>query len=188
MGCGRFLSVLLRQRRQRRHDTIRCRSSLFGCIPQVSDDITRQVSLAELGLTHTMPGEHLWGWKTRPHYFQDDAVRIFDPFAPGVGSIYHIGEPIYWPNPEDSWDMAFALTTTDIPIGSLTFEPNHPIPDHYWWDDPADQDNEMISLWVITDAVEAVSWDSVTLQASGTGNDAADIAAINVWLDNDNGQ
>jgi hypothetical protein len=53
-----------------------------------------------------------WGWKTREHYFNDDAVRIFNPTAPVMGSLYVGGEPI-----KDmagaSWDLAFELTTED---------------------------------------------------------------------------
>ena len=129
------------------------------------------------------PADYRWGWKTRPWYFQDDAVRIFDPTAPVVGDPYLDGSPIEYPE-GTSWDLAFVLTTTTV--GSLTFEPNHFIRDHYWWDDPTDPDNEMISFWVSADPIEPVSWDTVTLKASGTGNDAADIAAVKVWLDNDN--
>ncbi len=51
-----------------------------------------------------------WGWKTRPRIFNDDAVRIFTPTNPHMGDSYRKGEPIYWPNPNQSWDMAFELT------------------------------------------------------------------------------
>ncbi len=57
----------------------------------------------------TVP-DYPWGWKTRPHNFNDDAVRIFDPTAPSPGIAYITGEPI-----EDElgnyWDTAFQLTT-----------------------------------------------------------------------------
>jgi len=49
-----------------------------------------------------------WGWKTRPHYFQDDAVYGFD----GTG-----WQPIYGPDGL-SWDMAFEISTVPEP-GSL---------------------------------------------------------------------
>lgn len=56
-----------------------------------------------------------WGWKTRPRdpdsLAPDDAVDIFNPTFPMVGSIYVGGQAIYWPDPTFSWDMAFALTT-----------------------------------------------------------------------------
>jgi len=54
-----------------------------------------------------------WGWKTRPRNpsstAPDDAVRIFDPLLPHVGQSYVAGEPIWWPAPEESWDLAFEL-------------------------------------------------------------------------------
>jgi len=73
-----------------------------------------------------------WGWKTREHFFQDDAVRItntinpitgttWPPTPPTVGSNWVEGNPIYWPDPCDTWDLAFELTTNqpayaDVPI------------------------------------------------------------------------
>ena len=59
------------------------------------------------------PDEFEWGWKTREHYFNDDAVRIFNPTAPVVGDPFVSGEPIY-DNAGTSWDMAFELTTQDV--------------------------------------------------------------------------
>ncbi|MGB2984886.1 MAG: hypothetical protein WBE26_03305 [Phycisphaerae bacterium] len=56
-----------------------------------------------------------WGWKTRPRALNspapEDAVKIWDPTNPVVGSTYIDGQPIWWPTPEDSWDTAFRLTT-----------------------------------------------------------------------------
>ncbi|MGD0785579.1 MAG: dockerin type I domain-containing protein [Sedimentisphaerales bacterium] len=56
---------------------------------------------------------HPWGWKTRPHFYNDDAVRITDvnsrPLK--IGSLWVSGEPIKYPA-GTSWDMAFALTTS----------------------------------------------------------------------------
>ncbi|MFO0972916.1 MAG: GEVED domain-containing protein [Phycisphaerae bacterium] len=52
-----------------------------------------------------------WGWKTREHFFQDDAVRIFSPLNATVGAIFSSGEPIENPTGV-SWDAAFELTTT----------------------------------------------------------------------------
>jgi hypothetical protein len=63
--------------------------------------------------------DYPWGWKTRPHFFQDDAVRIFNPTTPGVGSLYVLGEPIYWPDDTTSWDVAFALTTLPCVCGDI---------------------------------------------------------------------
>ncbi len=52
-----------------------------------------------------------WGWKTRQHFFEDDAIRILDPLAPQVGDRFQQGRPIEHPQGV-SWDMAFALTST----------------------------------------------------------------------------
>ena len=54
---------------------------------------------------------NIWGWKTRPHWWNDDAARGFDdPFFPG---------DIFWEEiigpAGNSWDMAFELTTIPEP-------------------------------------------------------------------------
>jgi hypothetical protein len=70
--------------------------------------------------------EHPWGWKTRPHFFADDAVRIFQsenavagapqgemyPLSPpALGAQWVSGEPITWGG--ESWDLAFELTSNE---------------------------------------------------------------------------
>jgi hypothetical protein len=71
---------------------------------------------------HNDPNFYPWGWKTREHFFNDDAVRItntnnptsgtaWPPTPPTVGSLWVLGNPIFWPDPCDTWDMAFELTT-----------------------------------------------------------------------------
>lgn len=82
-----------------------------------------------------------WGWKTRPHHFNDDAVRIYqiqpstDPpdgtvpptWPPTIGSMWVNGRPIEYPT-GTSWDVTFELTTNepsykDNPIpGDLNFD------------------------------------------------------------------
>jgi len=56
-----------------------------------------------------------WGWKTRPRDplspAPDDAVVVTDPVQPTWYSLYGGGYPIYWPTRDQSWDMAFELTT-----------------------------------------------------------------------------
>jgi hypothetical protein len=60
-----------------------------------------------------------WGWKTRAHYFNDDAVQIQTlsdgTWPPVVGSMWGNGVPIQfppYPNPDSiSFDMSFELTT-----------------------------------------------------------------------------
>jgi hypothetical protein len=55
-----------------------------------------------------------WGWKTRPHNFNDDAVRIYDVqsgiWPPQIGDQWLSGVPIEYPR-WVSWDLAFDLTT-----------------------------------------------------------------------------
>ena len=65
-----------------------------------------------------MQPENPWGWKTRPHFFNDDAVRIFDPVDPGSGSEWKDGEPIV--RDEKSWDLAFVLTTPPYDLGDAS--------------------------------------------------------------------
>lgn len=66
---------------------------------------------------------HPWGWKTREHFFNDDAVRIFlvdnqdgtswpgSPLVSG-GSRFVDGQPVEFPQGV-SWDLAFELTTNE---------------------------------------------------------------------------
>ena len=59
-----------------------------------------------------------WGWKTRPHIFNDDAVRITDfggplPWQEDVTTVNGFNE-IQFPAGV-SWDMAFELTTNERP-------------------------------------------------------------------------
>jgi hypothetical protein len=63
-------------------------------------------------------GQNPWGWKTRPRDplspAPDDAVQILQPppwqIMPGVP--YMLGVPIFWPNPTNSWDLAFELISS----------------------------------------------------------------------------
>jgi len=70
---------------------------------------------------------HVFGWKTRPRDATspapDDAVVILDPVQPVIGSQYGFGFPLWWPTPDQSWDMAFELTTS---------------PSAFKWDQPPD--------------------------------------------------
>ncbi|MBI4579424.1 MAG: hypothetical protein HY718_06955 [Planctomycetes bacterium] len=62
---------------------------------------------------YTAPTQFPWGWKTRPHYFNDDAVRIWftgPTWPPTIGSRWIEGQPIEYPD-GTSWDLAFELTT-----------------------------------------------------------------------------
>jgi hypothetical protein len=73
-----------------------------------------------------------WGWKSRPRDpaspAPDDAVLIYDPVAPLPGMNYMAGQPIWWPDPTNSWDMAFQLTTRwpdDLDFGDAP-DPSYP--------------------------------------------------------------
>ncbi len=56
-----------------------------------------------------------WGWKTRPHMFQDAAVRITavtPAWPPTIGSVWASGTRVLYPtSPETPWDFAFELST-----------------------------------------------------------------------------
>ncbi len=58
----------------------------------------------------------VYGWKTRPRAATspapDDAVRIFNPTAPYLGALYVQGQPIFWPDRTNSWDLAFELISS----------------------------------------------------------------------------
>ncbi len=60
--------------------------------------------------------DYQWGWKTRKHIFQDDAVRIQDAttWPVALGSHWTGGVPLQypeWPGGGETWDLAFELTT-----------------------------------------------------------------------------
>jgi len=52
--------------------------------------------------------ENPWGWKTRPHFFNDDAQKVTLPTNPVIGSTYEEGAVI-----AEGWDLAFVLTTRE---------------------------------------------------------------------------
>jgi hypothetical protein len=60
----------------------------------------------------TIPDFHVWGWKTRDRYYNDEAVRIFKPYHPGIDSLFRIGEIV-----ELGWDMSFELLTNELGEG-----------------------------------------------------------------------
>jgi hypothetical protein len=69
----------------------------------------------DIGLYQECRGEpkYAWGWKTRPHFYNDDAVRITSlggQWPPVIGSVWAGGEPIEYAA-GTSWDVAFVLTT-----------------------------------------------------------------------------
>ena len=82
--------------------------------------------------------QYPWGWKTRPHIFQDDAVRTTDVidasgasvWPPTLGAIWNAGVPVQVPEYPDptgkTWDLAFELTTNvRPPCHELEADLNH---------------------------------------------------------------
>ncbi|MHC4130624.1 MAG: DUF7901 domain-containing protein [Planctomycetota bacterium] len=85
------------------------------------------------------PPPHRWGWKTRPHYYNDDAYRIHDVIMPPVdwpwpapmppnwpprpGAMVTAGEEVVGPFGE-SWDLAFELSTNEPGEFDLTADLN----------------------------------------------------------------
>ena len=109
------------------------------------------ISIAARYPTGTTP-YYPWGWKTRRHNpdspAPDDAVRINNPTDPILGSMFMFGESIWWPDENDSWDMAFELTTKEIPPKKpvphlkwsqppIEVDPNSEIPEYSGWDQPS---------------------------------------------------
>ena len=88
---------------------------------------------------------HPWGWKTRPRDYgsgaPDDAVRIFDPVAPIMGSLFGLGDPIWWPTEDQSWDMAFDLSASMfVPEPKWTQTPHQAdegfdAASDFWWNE-----------------------------------------------------
>jgi hypothetical protein len=76
------------------------------------------VSISAVWPAGTKP--YQWGWKTRPHNWNDDAAETnqFNPAGkPSLGSVWVNGNPITYPLYPDphgvSFDMAFELTTNE---------------------------------------------------------------------------
>ncbi len=55
-----------------------------------------------------IPGKRLWCWLTREHYFNDDAVRLWQPLELYPGAIFEGGEPV-----TDLADLSFELGTDE---------------------------------------------------------------------------
>jgi len=81
-----------------------------------------------------------WGWKTRPHYYNDDAYMIQDVVMPPVdwpwpapqppnwpprpGAMVTVGNEVINPMTGDSWDLAFELSTNEPGEFDLTADLN----------------------------------------------------------------
>jgi len=76
-----------------------------------------------------MPDEpcYPWGWETREHFFQDDAVRFFGWPEPNISYSASEFEPIKLQ--EETWDLSFEL------ISRPKIPPKPPVP-HLKWSQP----------------------------------------------------
>jgi hypothetical protein len=80
----------------------------------------RNVYWLSIAAIYDVTPQYPWGWKTRPHFWNDDAVRIqqvVDPtgilgWPPRLGWQWAQGQPIMWQ--DQSWDLAFELTTIEV--------------------------------------------------------------------------
>jgi len=71
------------------------------------------LSIAAIYSTTGQNPQYPWGWKTRPHFFKDAAVRIKSvnaPWPPVLNSNWVSGNKVQYPK-GTPWDLAFELTT-----------------------------------------------------------------------------
>jgi PKD repeat protein len=71
---------------------------------QEGDSTIYWISIA--AIYEDYPDSLLWGWKTREHFFHDDAVLVYEPVQPTVGDVTITTEPI-----AEGWDMVFVMGT-----------------------------------------------------------------------------
>jgi hypothetical protein len=93
------------------------------------------------------PPPHPWGWKTRPRDPEsaapDDAVVIWEPTMPVLGSAYVLGQPLFFPD-GTSADVAFELIAEEQGSGIKwdqppVYNPDSQHPDCFWgWDEISD--------------------------------------------------
>ncbi|MDD5458276.1 MAG: hypothetical protein PHF37_02655 [Phycisphaerae bacterium] len=76
---------------------------------------------------YTDPNFHPWGWKTRPHIFNDDACSIIatqnGTWPPALFDFWFDGTELKGPD-SATWDLAFELTTNEpgpIPSADLDY-------------------------------------------------------------------
>jgi len=82
-----------------------------------------------------------WGWKTREHFYNDDAVVIWQPTAPTIGASFISGAPIWV-----GWDLSFVLTTQPK-VQAKWSQPPHALSEGF--DAPSD-------LWIAPPVVNKV--------------------------------
>ena len=99
---------------------------------------------------------NIWGWETRPHMFQDDAVRIYPVVAPQPGDVldpYNI-EEIQYPDGV-SWDLAYELGTDPSYIKwEQRFDPRWPWHEDIW----SQARRSAVADEVVFEAIVADDW------------------------------
>lgn len=92
-------------------DAVICQLGTAGGIPQCCTRV---------------PDRYPYGNKTRKRNpgspAPDAAVAIHDPVRPGLGSNWISGQPLFWPNFVDQWDLCFELLT--FPPGACPCNPD----------------------------------------------------------------
>jgi hypothetical protein len=84
---------------------------------QEGGDTVYWLTISAIYATMPPPIDYYWGWKTRPHFYNDDAIRIWMPTAPIPGMEFMDGEPIL-----EGWDLAFELTTHEcFPVDHVDY-------------------------------------------------------------------
>lgn len=82
-----------------------------------------------------LPVVYPWGWKTRQHFYNDNALVIWDPTAPVAGSQFTSGAPIW-----QGWDLSFVLTSSAPPLEPKWTQPpdmtsGFDAASDYWWNE-----------------------------------------------------
>ncbi|MFH1110081.1 MAG: hypothetical protein V1790_12935, partial [Planctomycetota bacterium] len=124
------------------------------------------------------PPQFPWGWKTREHFFNDDAVRIFAPNPPLLGSEFIEGVPIVTPDGE-SWDMAFVLTTNTPGPSKWDQWPDVSLPGLHAADGTTLADNWECQGGLVTDLHW---WGNYELDGQGHERRGAGIECINLSI------
>ncbi|MBN1999946.1 T9SS type A sorting domain-containing protein, partial [candidate division KSB1 bacterium] len=131
---------------------------------QETDETIYWLSIA--AVYFDVPEHHRWGWKTRPHYFNDDAVKIKDPVDPFIGDGFGDGVPI-----AEKWDLAFRLHSKEKSI-ELDFGD---APKHYPTLQILDGAHHIIKEGTrLGDAIDADSDGQPTVDATGDDQDGTD--------------
>ena len=124
------------------------------------------------------PMQFPWGWKTREHFFNDDAVRIFAPNMPTPGMNFIDGFPIVTPD-DRSWDMAFVLTTRRTSGIKWEQWPNQSLPGLHAHDGVTLAENWECQGGKVTDFHW---WGNYELDGQGNEDRGAGINCINISI------